>query len=126
MTDYYDTLEIMSAAERESLLLEKLNSQIQHARNNTDFYLQYFKDITLENLTSIDQLIEFPLTRKSELQQQQIANPPFGGLTAVQEGQLGNVFASPGPIYEPSTKKRIIGGLLALFMRLAFGKVIWL
>ncbi len=105
MTDHYDNLETMPVSERESLLLDKLNAQIKHAKNNTDFYQQHFRYVDLERLISIDQLTEFPLTRKSELQQQQIANPPFGGLTAIKQGRLGNIFASPGPIYEPSTKR---------------------
>ncbi len=105
MTDYYDQFETMPAADRDDLLLGKLDSQISHARNNASFYQQHFSGIDLEKLDSFDQLADLPLTRKTELQQEQTANPPFGGLTALKEGQLGNVFASPGPIYEPSTKR---------------------
>ncbi|MCP4993918.1 MAG: phenylacetate--CoA ligase, partial [Gammaproteobacteria bacterium] len=46
-----------------------------------------------------------PLTRKSELLTLQRKDPPFGGFTSVTGPDLAYIFASPGPIYEPGTKR---------------------
>ena len=105
MSDHYDEREVMPVADRSNLLLEMLDLQISHARENTLFYQQHFSETGFEKLTSFEQLAKLPLTRKSELQEKQITSPPFGGLTVISDGQLGNIFASPGPIYEPSTKR---------------------
>jgi len=110
MNDHYDNLETLTENDRKELLIKKLSAQISHARNYAPFYKAHFKELDLENLTSFDQLADLPLTRKSTLQQEQNDNPPFGGMLAVRNNDdnnlLGNVFASPGPIYEPSTKRQ--------------------
>jgi phenylacetate-CoA ligase len=41
------------------------------------------------------------VTRKDALPAAQAEEPPFGGLTAVEPGQLARIFMSPGPIYDP-------------------------
>jgi hypothetical protein len=41
------------------------------------------------------------VVRKSDLIELQKTQRPFGGLAAARWGQLGRVFSSPGPIYEP-------------------------
>ncbi len=103
MTDYYDNLETLPASERQTLLLQNLNTQINHAKNKAPYYQQHLKDF--ENLTDLAHLAELPLTRKSELIALQNSQPPFGGLASVEQGAVGNIFASPGPIYEPSTAR---------------------
>ncbi|MGA8891531.1 MAG: AMP-binding protein, partial [Anaeromyxobacteraceae bacterium] len=42
-----------------------------------------------------------PVTRKDALPAAQVEEPPFGGLLAVEPGQLARIFMSPGPIYDP-------------------------
>jgi phenylacetate-CoA ligase len=47
-------------------------------------------------------LAALPVTTKDELVLRQAEDPPFGGFCAVPIEELGRVYVSPGPIYEPA------------------------
>jgi phenylacetate-coenzyme A ligase PaaK-like adenylate-forming protein len=49
----------------------------------------------------LDDLARLPIVRKDGLVAAQEAEPPFGGLAAVEAGRLARVFMSPGPIFDP-------------------------
>ncbi len=49
-----------------------------------------------------DDLPRLPLLRKGDLPALQAAAPPFAGWTAVPAEELGRIFVSPGPIYDPA------------------------
>ncbi len=51
-------------------------------------------------------LSRLPVTRKSDLIALQKAERPFGGLNAAPVPQLGRIFVSPGPIYDPEGRGR--------------------
>ncbi len=105
MNKYYDQLETRSTAQREQELLRDISAQLVHAKENTQVYAAALRDYDEEPLTSIEQLPNFPLTRKSELIEKQRAQPPLGGLSAFAQDQLACIFVSPGPIYEASTRR---------------------
>ena len=105
MNKYYDELETRNAVQREQELLRDISAQLIHARENSPAYAATLRDYDGEPLTSLEQLSNFPLTRKSELIERQRAQPPLGGLGAFAPHQLACIFVSPGPIYEASTKR---------------------
>lgn len=105
MTHHYDKLEVMTAQQRCEFLSERLVSQINHAITNTQFYRNFYTGHLAGNFTSVDQLASLPVIRKSQLRQMQVENPPFAGMTPVKGEPLANIFASPGPIYEPGTHR---------------------
>ena len=105
MRKYYDSLEVRSTERREQALLESISTQLAHARENTAAYASSLRDYDGQPLASLEQLQNFPVTRKSELSERQQQRPPLGGLTAFKHNQLAYIFASPGPIYEVSTKR---------------------
>lgn len=84
MSTFFDALETRSPEERQAAQLEALNAQL--ARNGMDA------------IADLSELAKLPVLRKSDLSARQAANPPFGGLPV---SNLGHVFQSPGPIYEP-------------------------
>ncbi|MDA9208199.1 AMP-binding protein [Octadecabacter sp.] len=51
-----------------------------------------------QQLQSLAELVDLPVTRKDELLKAQLAAPPFGGN---RPRKLSHIFQSPGPIYEP-------------------------
>ena len=104
MTQYYDELEIMPPEERDASLLKRLNSQIENAQINAPFYQSHFSERLTNEMTSLNQMASLPVIRKSQLQDEQIKSPPFAGMLP-NNISPGNVFASPGPIYEPSTRR---------------------
>lgn len=105
MTQYYDALETCNPAEREAALIQAVAQQVAHAKAHAPAYSESLKDIDPTTLTTKEAIAQLPLTRKSDLTSLQKANRPLGGLAAVSGRALTHIFASPGPIYEPGSKR---------------------
>ncbi|HET8744263.1 MAG TPA: AMP-binding protein [Ramlibacter sp.] len=110
MQDYYDSLEVRAAADREAELLAALPAQVAHAQRATAAFREILAGVEASTITSREALAQLPVTRKSELlarQQASRASDPFGGFSAFVRGpQMPRIFASPGPIYEPDGSTR--------------------
>lgn len=104
MTEYFDDLEIRSTDEREAAQMHALSEQVNFAKENTSYFSTHFHDVDPGSIDTREALATLPLTRKSDLIEQQKENPPFGGLAAMPTGGLSRIFQSPGPIYEPQGK----------------------
>ena len=105
MTDFYDDLETRSSEQRDQALFDALPGHVAHAKQNTRYFASLLEDIDPESIRDRKSLASIPVTRKSELIALQKETPPFGGMTAVNNGQLGRIFSSPGPIYDPQGPK---------------------
>ncbi len=105
MSNYYDNLETRSTDQREQALLEAVSKQVAHAKAHAPAYNKTLQTIDPAEIKSLADIAKLPVTRKSELIELQKLSRPFGGYDAIQKGQLAYVFASPGPIYEPATKR---------------------
>lgn len=106
MTEHYDSLETRDPQERQQALIESVIAQIAHAKSNAPIYKKLLADIDPDQITDIGAIAKLPITRKSELIEQQGKKRPFGGYAAVQTPELAYIFASPGPIYEPGSKRQ--------------------
>jgi phenylacetate-CoA ligase len=106
MSEHYDSLETRDPQERQQALFESVSAQIAHAKNNAPIYKTLLADIDPDQITDIGAIAKLPITRKSELIEQQRKNRPFGGYAAIQAPELAYIFASPGPIYEPGSKRQ--------------------
>ena len=87
-------IEEETAADRERRLARKLRETVAHARASSAYFRR-----TLP--VKVERLEDIPITRKDDLPALQAADPPFGGLIAVEASRLARVFASPGPILDP-------------------------
>lgn len=101
MNEFYDNLETRDTQQRADEQLAALTQQLKHAQQHAPAYA----GIDTDAVTSLREFAALPLTRKSSLLQLQKDNPPFGGLSAIPTPRLSNIFASPGPIYEPGSDK---------------------
>ena len=105
MTRYYDDQEVMSPQQRSDYLAEKLTLQIRQACEHSKFYALHYANVDAGALSFPSQIAGLPVIRKSELQQKQVEHPPFAGVMPENAAPLANIFASPGPIYEPGTRR---------------------
>jgi len=105
MLQYYDSLEARDPEERERLLMAALPGQVAHAKRKAPGWARILADVDPADVTSRAALAKLPVTRKSDLAGLQRAERPFGGLNTTL-AQLGKVFVSPGPIYEPEGRGR--------------------
>lgn len=106
MPDHYDSLETRGPQERERALMAALPKQIAHAIGNAPGWARILAGVDPDTVSSRTALAKLPVTRKSDLMGLQKAEPPFGGLNATPVAQLGKIFVSPGPIYDPEGRGR--------------------
>ncbi len=113
MADFFDELETRSPAAREAALMAALPAQIAHAQQHTAAFAEVLKGVDAAQVTSRAALAQLPVTRKTQLHERQKASRAagsdvFGGFSSLlrKSGQreMGRIFASPGPIYEPEGK----------------------
>jgi phenylacetate-CoA ligase len=110
MSPYFDELETRDPEIRERALFKALPDQIANAKKNAPYFTRILSEVRAHEVTSRAALAKLPVTRKSDLIALQKADMPFAGMTAIQVTQLGRVFASPGPIYDPQGDKKDFWG----------------
>jgi len=98
---FFDELETRDPEARERALVAALPGQIAHARAHAPHYAALLAATDPAAVASRAALAALPVTRKSDLIEQQRRMPPFGGLNATLPAGLARLFASPGPIYDP-------------------------
>lgn len=74
-------------------------------------------------VTSVADLSRLPVMKKEELLKIQRKNPPFGGLLASDLKDVGRIYVSPGPIFEPALSDGGGHGLDLLFKAAGVGPV---
>ena len=105
MSEFFDNLETRDPQERQQALIQSLSTQIAHAKNKAPIYKTLLDDVNPDKITDIAAIAKLPITRKSELIEQQQKSHPFGGYAAISTPELAHIFASPGPIYEPGSNR---------------------
>jgi phenylacetate-CoA ligase len=106
MPEYYDSLEKRDPQERERALMASLPRQVGHAIKNAPGWARILAGVDPVTVSSRTALAKLPVTRKSDLIGLQKAERPLGGLNATPVSQLGKIFVSPGPIYDPEGRGR--------------------
>ncbi|VFN00415.1 MAG: phenylacetate-CoA ligase [Candidatus Kentron sp. G] len=94
MESFYDRRETRSIDEREAAQLAELQSLLERAKANP-LHAQRIGD---RSISSLNDLAELPLLRKSDLIGIQAEAPPFGDLNLAEIGRMHHVYRSPGPI----------------------------
>ena len=101
---YYDDLEARSPGQREAAQFAALPAQLRRAKSAPGF-ARILADVDPDAVRDRAALAKLPVTRKSALIEQQKAEPPFAGLNATAPGDLGRIFVSPGPIFDPEGRR---------------------
>lgn len=118
MSNYFEGREAATPSEREQALLARLPAALKKARERAPAVAEQLEGLDPDDIHLRSDLEVIPVIRKSELLQAQLAMrqgqtgtglPPvtriFGGFSAIGWGEAARVFASPGPIYEPESKR---------------------
>lgn len=99
--EYFDRLETRSPAEREESLFCALRDHLPKAMR-APAIARKLDGIDPQAIEDRNDLARLPLIRKSDLSEMQAKHPPFGGLAPLSIGEYASIFASPGPIFEPT------------------------
>ena len=101
MQEHFDSLETRDPGERERSLMAALPGHIAHAKRHAPGWARILGGVDPAAVASRAALAVLPVTRKSDLLALQRGERPFGGLNAAAPAQIGRIFVSPGPIYDP-------------------------
>jgi phenylacetate-CoA ligase len=78
--------------------------------------------LTPEGIRGPTELSRLPVLRKETLLAQQQADPPFAGYLACRPEEVGHLYVSPGPIFEPSLADDSTGhGMSMMFAAAGLG-----
>lgn len=105
MSEFFDILETRPPEQREAELFTLLSAQIAHAQQQAPAIAELLAGVDAATMTRRSALETLPLLRKSALIERQQQQPIFGGLTALAPPALAQIFASPGPIFEPGARR---------------------
>jgi phenylacetate-CoA ligase len=100
MPDTFDTLESRDPQIRERDLMTQLPTLVARAQGASG-WARILGGVNAADVTSRTALAQLPVTRKSDLKDLQKNDFPFGGLTTTPVRNLGRLFMSPGPIFDP-------------------------
>ena len=98
---HYDTLETRDPAAREAEQFAALRDHLRAAMR-APAIARILEGTDPDTVTDRTALAALPVLRKPALMAMQSDSPPLGGLTLAPAGDYANVFASPGPIFEPA------------------------
>ncbi len=113
-------LETSSPEERMERQFKQFLKDLEFAYNNCQHYKELFgSGFNVEDIKSYDDLVNIPITKKSEIVSLHTKNPPFGGM--VPEGaKLNRIYISPGPIYDPEGDEDDYWKLKSIFINTGF------
>ncbi|MBF2759406.1 MAG: AMP-binding protein [Ectothiorhodospiraceae bacterium AqS1] len=118
--EYFDSLETRSKEMREESLFRALREYLPRAMRAPAIACN-LEGIDPQTIRDRSDLARLPLIRKSDLSELQAKHPPLGGLAPLAIGEYANIFASPGPIFEPMPRQpdpfRIARALFAAGIR---------
>ena len=100
-TEHLDTLEARDPEARERSQFGLLPDLVRKAIAAAPGWASQLAGVDPGSLTSRAGLAKLPILRKASLHGLQIAQPPFGNLNVSAGADLGRIFMSPGPIFEP-------------------------
>ena len=101
MSTNFDALETRPPQRREAELMELLQRSLERALTQAPGWKTHLEDIAAGDISDRKGLAQLPVLRKSALKALQAEAPPFGGFQIGEAKDLGRVFMSPGPIFEP-------------------------
>jgi phenylacetate-CoA ligase len=98
---HYDHLETRDPEAREQALLNMLPGLVARAKELAPGWQAHLAAVDASAVKTREALAKVPVLRKGGLKDLQTRQPPFAGLATAPPGQMGRIFMSPGPIFEP-------------------------
>jgi phenylacetate-CoA ligase len=100
-TEHYDHLETRDPEARELSQFGLMPDLIRLAIDKAPGWARHLQGIDAALITSREALAKLPILRKASLKELQAERPSFGGLSTASGAEVGRIFMSPGPIFEP-------------------------
>ncbi len=97
-------LETMPPANRDRHTLAKLQSQVRYAYQNSGFYQEFYKGVTVDpaNLQSLEEFAQLPILAKEDIRHEQEQHPPYGRFLCVPPEEIFRVHGTSGTTGRPT------------------------
>ena len=97
-------LECATRAERDALILAKLQHQVRYAWERSAFYRRRWQraGVSPATLRNLGDLGRFPVVQKHELREAQAAVPPFGDYLCIEPGEVARIHGTSGTTGRPT------------------------
>ena len=97
-------LETMDPAERDEVILDKLQGQVRYAWEQSGFYREFWKDAAADpaNIRSLEEFARLPILTKEEVRVEQEAHPPYGRFLCVSPDQIYRIHGTSGTTGRPT------------------------
>jgi phenylacetate-CoA ligase len=99
--EFLDHLETRDPETRERSQFGLLPDLLRNAIAGAPGWAKHLEGVDPSTVTSRAALGKVPILRKASLHGLQTGRPPFGGLNISSGRDIGRIFMSPGPIFEP-------------------------
>lgn len=120
---YYDEkLETLPWEKKKRLLEEQLQRTVSLAFERTPAMREKLEEAGIgpEDISALEDLESLSITPKAGMRQFQQKHPPFGGLLAVDTGELQRIYVSPGGIFDPEGRQPDYWRLQGIFYNTGF------
>jgi len=105
---YYNrSMETMPPGEKRDYQNQFLRKIVKYVHRHSPGIREKFRTagITPEDIQTIRDLEEVPITEKTSLISLQEKDPPFGGLLTAPHNRLKRIYLTPGPIFVPEARR---------------------
>jgi phenylacetate-CoA ligase len=119
--EHYDKLETRSPEARERALMKRFREELQIYSRRRGFRA-HLKGVDVASIRSRADLARIPVLRKAALKDMQASDVPFGGLASASLRDVGRLFMSPGPVFEPEGTAADFWGMARAFFAAGFRK----
>lgn len=99
--EFLDQLETREPEVRERSQFGLLPDLVRKAMAGAPGWAAHLAGVDPAQLTSRAAFAKVPILRKTALHGLQVGRPPFGALNIASGREIGRIFMSPGPIFEP-------------------------
>jgi phenylacetate-CoA ligase len=101
---WFPAVETMAPAQREQIILPKLQGVVRHAWERSPFYRHKWQQAGVhpDQLKTLQDLERFPVVHKHELRQEQAEHPPFGRYLCIPQEEVLRVHGTSGTTGKPT------------------------
>ena len=101
---WFPRRETMTAAERDALILRRLQAVVRWAWERSPFYRQRWEaaGVHPDQLRALDDLHRFPVVTKADLRREQAEHPPCGRYVCVERGDVARIHGTSGTTGKPT------------------------
>jgi phenylacetate-CoA ligase len=103
-SEYWDEeQETRPPDERRDEILDKINSQVRYAYDNSEFYREFYADVDVDprDITSFEEFEQLPVLRAEDIKQEQKEHPPFGRFLCIDEDEIARIYGTSGTTGRP-------------------------